>query len=169
MGCSWALYIGRGRLAGAAGERSWWQPVEFNGAVVLSLECAPRGRRNGGAASLWKGRWRRRGLGRGCSARRDSSRSDGWSGGVGRRRKTTAGSGPSWAKWAASPGLARSIKKAEALLGRRGLGRGKGVGRGWDGKEGGGRAESIARAKIQNIKRKSILMDFWIKIGLEIE
>jgi hypothetical protein len=30
-------------------------------------------------------------------------------------------------------------------------------------KEGGGRAESIARAKIQNSKRKSILIDFWIK------
>jgi hypothetical protein len=36
-------------------------------------------------------------------------------------------------------------------------------------KEGGGRAESIARAEIQNSKRKSILNDFWIKIGLEIE
>jgi hypothetical protein len=36
-------------------------------------------------------------------------------------------------------------------------------------KEGGGWAESIARAKIQNSKRKSILIDFWIKIGLEIE
>jgi hypothetical protein len=36
-------------------------------------------------------------------------------------------------------------------------------------KEGGGRAESIARAEIQNSKRKSILIDFWIKIGLEIE
>jgi hypothetical protein len=33
----------------------------------------------------------------------------------------------------------------------------------------GARAESIAGAKIQNIKRKSILIDFWIKIGLEIE
>jgi hypothetical protein len=39
------------------------------------------------------------------------------------------------------------------------------VGRGWAEKEGGGRAESIAQAKIQNIKRKSILIDFWIKIG----
>jgi hypothetical protein len=36
-------------------------------------------------------------------------------------------------------------------------------------KEGGGQAESIARAEIQNSKRKSILIDFWIKIGLEIE
>jgi hypothetical protein len=36
-------------------------------------------------------------------------------------------------------------------------------------KEGGGRAETIARAEIQKSKRKSILIDFWIKIGLEIE
>jgi hypothetical protein len=36
-------------------------------------------------------------------------------------------------------------------------------------KEGGGRAKSIAQAEIQNSKRKSILIDFWIKIGLEIE
>jgi hypothetical protein len=36
-------------------------------------------------------------------------------------------------------------------------------------KKGGGRAETIARAKIQKSKRKSILIDFWIKIGLEIE
>jgi hypothetical protein len=36
-------------------------------------------------------------------------------------------------------------------------------------KEGGGWNESIARAEIQNSKRKSILIDFWIKIGLEIE
>jgi hypothetical protein len=43
----------------------------------------------------------------------------------GRRRRR---SGLSWARWAASPGLAGSIKKAEALLGRRGLGRGKEVG-----------------------------------------
>jgi hypothetical protein len=36
-------------------------------------------------------------------------------------------------------------------------------------KKGGGRAESIARAEIQNSKRKPILIDLWIKIGLEIE
>jgi hypothetical protein len=36
-------------------------------------------------------------------------------------------------------------------------------------KKGGGQAESIARAEIQKSKRKSILIDFWIKIGLEIE
>jgi hypothetical protein len=36
-------------------------------------------------------------------------------------------------------------------------------------KKGGGRAETIARAEIQKSKRKSILIDFWIKIGLEIE
>jgi hypothetical protein len=36
-------------------------------------------------------------------------------------------------------------------------------------KEGGGWVESIARAEIQNSKRKSILIDFWIKIGLQIE
>jgi hypothetical protein len=39
--------------------------VEFNGATVLSLESAPRGRGNGGAAPLGKGKWRRRSLGRG--------------------------------------------------------------------------------------------------------
>jgi hypothetical protein len=58
--------------------------------------------------------------------------------------------------------------------------RGRG-GAGWAGKggrrwamaglerKGGGRVETIARAKIQKSKRKSILIDFWIKIGLEIE
>jgi hypothetical protein len=44
MGCSWVLYIGRGRLAEAAKERSRWWPVEFNGAAVSSLESASRGR-----------------------------------------------------------------------------------------------------------------------------
>jgi hypothetical protein len=34
----------------------------------------------------------------------------------------------SWARWAAMPGLAGSIKKAEALLGRCGMGRGKEAG-----------------------------------------
>jgi hypothetical protein len=77
MGCSWALYIGWGRLAGAAEERSQRRPVEFNGAAVLSLESAPRGRGNGGAAPLQKGKWRRRDLGRGGGAQRDGSRSNG--------------------------------------------------------------------------------------------
>jgi hypothetical protein len=77
MGCSWALYIGRGRLARAAEERSRWRPVEFNGAAVLSLESAPRGRGNGGVAPLWKGKWRRRDLGCGGGARRDGNRPDG--------------------------------------------------------------------------------------------
>jgi hypothetical protein len=36
-------------------------------------------------------------------------------------------------------------------------------------RKGGGRVETIARAEIQKSKRKSILIDFWIKIGLEIE
>jgi hypothetical protein len=36
-------------------------------------------------------------------------------------------------------------------------------------KKEGGRAEIVARAEIQGSKRKSILIDFWIKIGLEIE
>jgi hypothetical protein len=55
------------------------------------------------------------------------------------------------------------------------------MGHGWAGKEGrrwaaaglekkgGSQAETIARAEIQKRKRKSILIDFWIKIGLEIE
>jgi hypothetical protein len=33
----------------------------------------------------------------------------------------------------------------------------------------GGRAEIVARAEIQGSKRKINLIDFWIKIGLEIE
>jgi hypothetical protein len=64
MGCSWALYIGPGWLARAAEERSRWRPVEFNGAAVLSLESAPRGRGNGGAAPLRKVKSRRCRLGR---------------------------------------------------------------------------------------------------------
>jgi hypothetical protein len=64
MGCSWVLYIGRGRLAEAAEERCRWRLVEFNGAAVSSLESALRGRGNGGAVPLWKGKWRR------CSTRR---------------------------------------------------------------------------------------------------
>jgi hypothetical protein len=36
-------------------------------------------------------------------------------------------------------------------------------------KKGGARAETVARAEIQKSKRKSILIDFWIKIGLENE
>jgi hypothetical protein len=51
MGCSWALYIGWGRLAEALEERCRWQPVEFNGAAVLSLESAPRGRGSGGGVA----------------------------------------------------------------------------------------------------------------------
>jgi hypothetical protein len=51
--------------------------VEFKGAVVLSLESALRGRGNGGAAPLRKGKWRRHGLGRKGGAQRDGSRLDG--------------------------------------------------------------------------------------------
>jgi hypothetical protein len=70
--------------------------------------------------------------------------------------------------------------RGEAIgrLGRKGR---EEMGHGWAGKEarrwaaaglekkGGGRAETIARAEIQKSKRKSILIDIWIKIGLEIE
>jgi hypothetical protein len=63
MGCSWVLYVGRGRLAEAAEERSRWQPVELNGAVVLSLESVSRGRGNRGAVKLQKGKGRQRGSG----------------------------------------------------------------------------------------------------------
>jgi hypothetical protein len=76
MGCSWALYIGQGQLAEAAEERSWWQPVEFNGAAVSSLESSLRGRGNGGVAPLQKGKWRPRDSGRGGGTRCDGSRSD---------------------------------------------------------------------------------------------
>jgi hypothetical protein len=65
-----------GRLVAAAEEGSRWWPVEFKGAVVLSLESALRGRGNGGAAPLRKGKWRR-GLGRKGGAQRDGSRLDG--------------------------------------------------------------------------------------------
>jgi hypothetical protein len=70
-------FIGRGRLAGATEERSRRWPVEFNGAAVLSLESTPRGRGNGGAAPLRKGKWRRRSLGCRGDARRDGSRPHG--------------------------------------------------------------------------------------------
>jgi hypothetical protein len=75
--CSRVPFIGQGRLAGATEERSQRWPVEFNGVAVLSLESAPRGRGNGGAALLQKGKWRRRSLGRGGGARRDGSWPDG--------------------------------------------------------------------------------------------
>jgi hypothetical protein len=76
MGCSWVLYIGQGRLAEAAEERSWWRPVEFNGAAVSSLESSLRGRGNGGVAPLQKGKWRPRDSGCGGGTRCDGSRSD---------------------------------------------------------------------------------------------
>jgi hypothetical protein len=78
----------------------------------------------------------------------------------GRRR---SGSLTGWAHLSVSEG------KASGRLGRKGR---EEVGHGWAGKggrrwaaaglekEGGGRAESIARAEIQNSKRKSILIDF---------
>jgi hypothetical protein len=85
MGCSWALHIGRGRLAEVTEERSWLRPVEFNGAAVSSLESALRGRGNGGAVPLWKGKWRRRGSGCGGGARHDGiGPEEGDEGGAGR-------------------------------------------------------------------------------------
>jgi hypothetical protein len=94
MGCSWALYVGRGQLAEAAEERSRWWPVEFNGAAVSSLESATRGRRNGGAAPLGKGKWRRRGSGRRGDARRDGSQPDGrWRCGIGPEEGDEGGAG----------------------------------------------------------------------------
>jgi hypothetical protein len=83
-----------GRLAGAADERSRWRPMEFNGAVVLSLESAPRGSGNGGVAPLRKGKWRQRGLGHGGGARRDGSRPDGrWRRGIGPDEGDKGGAG----------------------------------------------------------------------------
>jgi hypothetical protein len=55
MGCSWALYIGRGRLAEEAEERSRWRPVEFNIAAVSSLEYAPRGEGKWRGGAIMKG------------------------------------------------------------------------------------------------------------------
>jgi hypothetical protein len=75
--CSGVPFIGRGRLAEATEERSRRQLVEFNGAAVLSLESALRGRGSGGAAPLRKRKWRWCGLGCGGGAQRDGSRSDG--------------------------------------------------------------------------------------------
>jgi hypothetical protein len=74
MGYSLVLYIGRGRLVEVPEEMSRWQPVEFNGAAVCSLESTPRGRGDGGVVLLRKGKWRGRSLGRGDSAQRDGSR-----------------------------------------------------------------------------------------------
>jgi hypothetical protein len=57
--------------------------------------------------------------------------------------------------------------REEAQRGRRGAGQWQ-VTRAGQKKEG-GRAKMVAQAEIQGSKRKSILIDFWIKIGLEIE
>jgi hypothetical protein len=114
--CSRVPFIGRGWLAGAAEERSLRQPVEFNRAAVLSLESASRGKGNGGAASLRKGKWMWRGLGRGGGTQCHGSRPDGRrrlerpregdEGGVGRARPEWPG-GPN-ATWA---GVERKQKK----------------------------------------------------------
>jgi hypothetical protein len=94
IGCSWALYIGRGRLAEAADERSQWWPMEFNGAAVLSLESAPRGRGNGGAVPLRKGKWWQCCLGCGGGAQHDGSRLDRqWWHGIGPEEGDEAGAG----------------------------------------------------------------------------
>jgi hypothetical protein len=83
-----------GAASRAAEERSWWWLVEFNGAAVLSLEYAPRGRGNRGEALLWKGKWSRRSLGRGGSAQRDGSRPDGrWGRGIGPEEGDEGGAG----------------------------------------------------------------------------
>jgi hypothetical protein len=123
--CSRVPFIGRGRLAGAAEERSRWRPVEFNGAEVLSLESAPRGRGNGGAAPLRKGKWRRRGLGRGGGARHDDSRPDGQRR-LGRPREGDEGgagrAGPEWpsgpnATWAAAERKQKKERWAARMTG----------------------------------------------------
>jgi hypothetical protein len=94
MGCSWVLYIGRGQLAEAAEERSRWWLMEFNGAAVSSLESTLRGRGNGGAAALRKGKWRRHGSGHGGGARHDGSRPDGrWRRGIGPEEGDEGGAG----------------------------------------------------------------------------
>jgi hypothetical protein len=106
-----------------------------------------------------RGRGAARGRGVGGSAR------------SGFRRKKTAG---------LTDRVGPPVSEGEATgrLGRKGR---EEMGHGWAGKEarrwaaaglekkGGGRAETIARAEIQKSKRKSILIDIWIKIGLEIE
>jgi hypothetical protein len=105
------------------------------------------GERNNGADSFCCGRggssgwWERAGAVAATAAGRTSGgrRRPGSLTGWGRRRADWAGKGGR--RWAAA-GLEKEV---------------------------GGRAESIAQAKIQNSKRKSILIDFSIKIGLEIE
>jgi hypothetical protein len=67
-----------GWLAEAAEEKSRWRPMEFNGAVVSSLQSTLRGRGNGWAAPLQKGKWRRHRVGGGGGARCDGSRPDRW-------------------------------------------------------------------------------------------
>jgi hypothetical protein len=70
---------------------------------------------------------------------------------------------------AAAPGQAsRGRRRSGSLTGWAGKGGRRWATAGLE-KKGGGRAETIARAEIQKSKRKSILIDFWIKIGLEIE
>jgi hypothetical protein len=49
-----ALYRA-GRLAEAVEERSWWRPVEFNGAAVSSLEFALRGGETEGRCRYGRG------------------------------------------------------------------------------------------------------------------
>jgi hypothetical protein len=88
-----ALYR-RGRLAEAAEERSRWRPVEFIGLAVSSLESTLRGRGNGGAAPLQKGKWRRHGSSHRGSAQRDGSRPDGrWRRGIGQEEGDKGGAG----------------------------------------------------------------------------
>jgi hypothetical protein len=125
--CSRVPFIGRGRLAEATEERSRRQLVEFNGAAVLSLESALRGRGSGGAAPLRKGKRRWCGLGCGGGTQRDGSRSDG------RRRRRLGhpregdegGAGRAGPEWPGGPnvtgaGAERKQKKRDGPQGRLG-------------------------------------------------
>jgi hypothetical protein len=95
------------------------------GIVATRFPCAGDGQRGAGVVSVVGGEeealWRL-----GSHALEVARRERAWQ--LANRRWKTKGVWASWARWAASPGLAGSIKKAEALLGRRGMGRGKEAG-----------------------------------------
>jgi hypothetical protein len=154
--CSRAAFIGRGRLAGATEERIRRLPMELQ----------------------WRRRFR---WGRKWGG-------ETWSWGDGRAAAlihfATGGEGvlPRGGEPVAVPGRAPGGRRRPGSLtgwahlsvrGRRRADWARKGGRRWAmaglQKKGGGGAETIARAEIQKSKRESILTDFWIKIGLEIE
>jgi hypothetical protein len=159
--CSRAAFIGRGTTGGG---RSRSNRRLLGGASMAKPFRVGRKRGVGGEEQRCRFILPREGGGAHGGGGSGGARSD-------FRRKKTAG-------LTDRVGPTVSEGKASGRLGRKGR---EEVGRGWAGKggrrwpatglekEGGGRAESIARAEIQNSKRKLFLIDFCIKITLEIE